>query len=132
MADITRLIIEANPTAVTAMIDRVVALAEVRIKEAAMVTAEAIATEARNRVARRTGLTAQGINIQETHRRDGYVILVDREDKPILPSWLEFGTKYMAAKPFLFVAARLQEDAHDRRMREALQSAIDDGSGGLG
>jgi len=32
----------------------------------------------------------------------------------------------MTAKPFLFVSARLEEGAHDRRAREAVQAAIDE------
>ena len=34
--------------------------------------------------------------------------------------------KFMTAQPFLFASARLEEGAHDRRAREAVQAAIDE------
>jgi len=100
-----------------------------RLKAAAKTTAEAIATEARARVRRRTGQTGDAITVEETHSGDGYVIYTGNGRQHIA-SFLEFGTKFMTAKPFLFASARLEEGAHDRRCREAVQAAID--STGLG
>ena len=118
------------------------------LKAAAKVTAERIATEARARVARRTGTTASLITVEETTSGDGYVIYVapdvtlslhtgpsgrthtQKVTYNALAGWLEFGTKFMSAKPFLFVSARLEEGAHDQRAREAVQDAIDES--GLG
>lgn len=103
-----------------------------KTKAAAEFTAHRIADEARSRVARRTGRTAGKIHVEEAHDGSGFVVLpwatletVD-EQSSNLPMWLEFGTKFMTARPYFFIAARLEEGAHDRRMREAIQEAIDE------
>jgi HK97 gp10 family phage protein len=95
------------------------------LKAAARITAEAIATEARARVRRRTGQTGEAITVEETHTGDGYVIFVGAGRQHV-GSFLEWGTRFMSAKPFLFASARLEEGAHDRRSREAVQAAIDE------
>jgi len=95
------------------------------LKAAAKVTADHIAAEARARVRRRTGQTGDAITVEETHSGDGYVIYTGNGRQHIA-SFLEFGTKFMTAKPFLFVSARLEEGAHDRRARDAVQAAIDE------
>jgi hypothetical protein len=94
-------------------------------KPAALVTAKNIAAEAGRRVARRTGKTAEGITVEETHAGDGYIVWVKRPELPNLPTWLEFGTEHMTARPFLFASAQLEVGAHDRRVREAVQDALD-------
>lgn len=113
-------------------------------KPAAKVTADNIAREARARVRRRTGRTAAGITVEESHDGQGYVVLPFNEQFELaiisagndqqpenLPIWLEFGTRFMTARPYFFASARLEEGAHDRRMRQAIQNAIDDvGLGG--
>lgn len=108
--------------------------AEARVKAAAKVTADRIQTEARARVRRATGATATAITVQEAPGPlGGYRVFVgptrdahgfSRPDN--LPLWLEFGTRYMGAQPFLFNSARLEEGPHLRRVAEALQDAIDD------
>lgn len=108
-------------------------------KAAARVTAERIVAGARARVRRRTGRTAAGITAEETYDGTGYVVLPfnaaferaliesGNDQQPAnLPLWLEFGTKKMTAKPFFFAAARVEVGAHDRRMRAAIQDAIDE------
>jgi len=95
------------------------------LKANAKVTADKIATEAGARIKRRTGRTGDAITVEETRNGDGYVIYVGNGRQHI-GSFLEFGTKYMTARPFLFVSARLEEGAHDRRSREAVQEAIDE------
>ena len=117
--------VDARPT--LAALDRLAEdLAAARTKAASKVTADAIATEAKRRVRRRTGLTAEGIVVEEDRARVGYVVLATRQQFPNLPHWLEHGTKFMTASPFFFPSARLEEAAHERRIREALQLAIDD------
>lgn len=101
-------------------------LAERHLKDAAYITAGAIAREARARVARATGETAQGITVQETYSRDGYVVFPHRPDQPGLPGWLEFGTEKMGARPWLFNSARLEELSHRRRVQQAIGFAIED------
>lgn len=96
------------------------------LKPAAKVTADNIAAEAGRRVKRRTGKTAAGITVEETHNGEGYVIWVKRPEMPNLPLWLAFGTKFMVGDDFLFASARLEAGAHERRAREAVQDAINE------
>lgn len=93
------------------------------LKAAAKVTADAIAAEARARIRRRTGKTGDAITVEETRSGDGYVIFVGAGRQHI-GSFLEFGTKFMPAKPWLFASARLEEAAHNRRASDAVQAAI--------
>jgi hypothetical protein len=95
------------------------------LKAAAKVTADHIQTEGRARIRRRTGQTGEKITVEEARSRDGYVIFVG-DPRTHIGSFNEFGTKFMTAKPFLFVSARLEEGAHDRRSRDAVQAAIDE------
>jgi HK97 gp10 family phage protein len=99
------------------------------LKANAKVTADNIAREAKARIARATGATAEAITVEETHNGDGYVVFVGNE-RTYIGRFLEFGTKFMAARPFLFTSARIEEGSHDRRALEAVQAAID--SKGLG
>ena len=114
---------EALLRAIDAMPDAVMAF----LKPASKTTADNIANEARGRVARRTGATGDAITVEEAHSGDGYVVYVANaaEDWPHLDIGLEFGTKFMTERPFLIVSARLEEGAHDRRARAAVQAAID-------
>lgn len=121
--------IEIDNTALLAALDRLGAAAETYLLAAATETANRIAAEARARVARRTGTTAHGIGIDTARTGTGVVVFADRPSNPGLPGWLEFGTKHMTARPFLFASARLEEGAHDRRVRDAIQAAIDEVNG---
>lgn len=97
------------------------------LKAAAKVTAENIAREAKSRIARRTGQTAEGIRVEEARKGDGYIVFVGNPGtggREHVGFFLEFGTKFMSARPFLFASARLEEGPHDRRSREAVQAAI--------
>jgi HK97 gp10 family phage protein len=117
--------IDVDTTALVAALDAIPAAVHAQLKAAAKVTADNIATEARARVKRRTGQTGDAITVEETHNGDGYVVYVG-DGRQHIGSYLEFGTKFMTAKPFLFASARLEEAAHDRRAREAVQAAIDE------
>jgi HK97 gp10 family phage protein len=120
-----RMTIDVDTTALVAALDAIPAAVHAQLKAAAKVTADNIATEARARVKRRTGQTGDAITVEETHNGDGYVVYVG-DGRQHIGSYLEFGTKFMTAKPFLFASARLEEAAHDRRAREAVQAAIDE------
>lgn len=120
------LIVEADATSVLKALDDVGEQAGPRMKAAALISAEHIRDEALRRVARRTGHTASGITLEEGHRITGYVVYVRGIDQRNLPIWLEYGTVKMRARPFLWVSAGLEQDAHERRMRDALQTVIDD------
>jgi HK97 gp10 family phage protein len=139
-----RMTITVDTTALLAALDALPDRVHAHLKAAAKITAENIAREARARVARRTGETAAHIRVEETHSGDGYIVWVAPEVRVshhtmpsgrshtqkvtynALAGWLEFGTRHMPARPFLFVSARLEEGAHDRRCREAVQAAIDE------
>lgn len=165
MADGVR--VTVDDSALLAALERVGVAAERYTKAAAKITADNVQREAKARVARRTGLTAQGILVREDYDRVGYVVvtsdvLAERRtmqqgmamgmrphramkwagrryyQEPHVGLWLERGTiqgkprsHTAAARPFFFPASELEQGAHGRRMREAIQQAIDaEGLGG--
>lgn len=94
-------------------------------KAASRVTADRVDAEATSRVARRTGATAEGIIVEETHDGTGYVVIATNPNTPGVPGFLEQGTAKMTKRPFLFVSAALEIGPHERRISEATQDAID-------
>lgn len=133
------LTIDVDSSEVLAALDALGELAAVYAKAAAMETAEAIDNNATARVRRRGGQTAANIvhsdhlpeylgGSPSTNRTAAFVYVraVRRPDN--LPLWLEFGTRYSSAFPFLFEAARLEEGPHLRRLSEQLQRACDEAS----
>lgn len=123
-----RMTITVDTKALLAAIDAVGPAVLVRLKRAAKITADNIDREATGRVARRTGETARSIHVEETRNGDGYVVMAydPAIGRAPVDQFLEFGTRYMPAKPFLFVSARLEEAAHDQRSRDAIQDGIND------
>lgn len=108
-------------------------------KPACKITALRVQAAARARVARRTGRTAAGISVEESHDGTGYVVLPfhagferallesGNDQQPAnLPYWLETGTRNMRARPYFFAGVALEQAGHDRRVREAIQDAIDE------
>jgi len=132
------LIVEVDAADVLAALAALPAAAAAAVKDASEVTAKAIADGTDRRFARRAAgptrgghHTAEGITIEETRDGGGFLVYVKSPQLPRLPTWLEFGTKYSAAHPALFPAARLEERAHLRRVSDALEHAIaDTGLGG--
>ena len=116
---------ELDTTAFFAALDVVPEGIERHLKGVAKVTADSIDAEASGRVRRRTGRTAERIIVAEAYRGDGYVVYVARP-RTFIGRFNEFGTRFMSARPFLFVSARLEEGAHLRRSLEAVQDAIDE------
>ena len=101
--------------------------ADALVKSAAKVTGDRIAREARRRVARATGHTAEQIRVEETDDGKGYIVLAnDPRDRKHIDKWLEFGTVHMTARPFLFASAQLEEGPHLKRVERAVQAAIDE------
>jgi hypothetical protein len=112
------------------------------LKPVAQQTADHIVAEAKARVARRTGHTAEQIRVEETGEPDVWEQLVldksadddfayiIRADDPTTKlhteKWLEFGTKFETPRPFFFVAADLERGAYERASRQAIQDAIDE------
>jgi hypothetical protein len=95
-----------------------------RTKAAAEVTAAAIVREAQGRVARRTGALASGIHYEESRDGTGYVVLAVRANRPNVGFWLEFGTRYMTKRPFMYASAAVEAPGHDRRMYDAVAESI--------
>ena len=95
-----------------------------RTKAAAEVTAAAIVREAQGRVARRTGALASGIHYEESRDGTGYVVLAIRAGRPNVGFWLEFGTRYMTKRPFMYASAALEQPGHQRRMQDAVAESI--------
>jgi hypothetical protein len=95
-----------------------------RTKALAEVTAGMIVREAQGRVARRTGTLASGIHYQESRDGTGWVVMAVRPDRPNVGFWLEFGTRYMTARPFLYVSAALEQAGHQRRIADAVAESI--------
>jgi hypothetical protein len=120
-----RMTIDVDTTALVAALEAIPDAVHAYLKAAAKVTAENIATEARARIRRRTGATGNAIVVEETHSGDGYVVYVG-DGRQHIGSYLEFGTRFMTGTPWLFPSARLEEGAHDRRSRDAVQAAIDE------
>ena len=121
-----RLTAEVDTAALIRALDRMPARVMVRTKAAAKVTADRIEREMRRRVPVRSGHTREQIRVEEDHARVGYVVLAnDPRERTHLELYLEVGTKYMTARPFFYNAARLEEGAHDRRMRAAIAEAIE-------
>lgn len=138
------LTIEIDTAALLQELGQFADAAEKHLKAAAKVTADNIVREARGRVARRTGETASHIVAEESRDKHGYIVWVQPDVKlslhtsrsgrthtqrvtyNALGGWLEHGTKYMTARPFLFVSARLEESSHTRRIQEALVAALAD------
>lgn len=124
------LTIEVDAEAVLAALVRVGDAAAAHVKAAAKVTADAIDRGATARARRRTGKTAEGIHVEETHDGEGYVVMPTFDSRGPIPIWLEFGTKHAAAYPSMYPAAELERGPHLRRMEEAVQAAVDES--GLG
>jgi hypothetical protein len=118
-----RMTITVDTRALIAALDTFADVLGVRLKADAKITADNIDREATGRVRRRTGATAEAIIVEETHSGDGYVVYVEGERHHV-GFFNEFGTKFMTAKPFLFASARLEEGAHDRRVRQTIQDVI--------
>jgi hypothetical protein len=103
-------------------------------KEAAHVTANNIANDARARVAHRgpdPTRAQQGrppiehfITVQEMTNDRGYVVVVQEPPQLYLPWELEYGTEFMDARPFFFSSAVIEYAAHSARMNDALVRAV--------
>lgn len=121
MAD--KFTIEVDTRELLAALDAIPDAVLAELKLEAKATAENIARDARLRVRRRTGRTGDAITVEEARDGKGYVVFIGA-DRSHIGHFLEWGTKFMTAKPFLMVSARLEEGSHDRRSREAIQRVI--------
>jgi hypothetical protein len=128
-----KLTVDVDSRALYATLDRLGAIGEKHVKAAAKVTATPSRTRCgaasvATRPARRDRATTPRKASPSTSRTMGRGTSSTSTVRtcPNLPLWLEFGTKHMTASPFAFNSARLEEGAHDRRTRAAVQDAIDE------
>lgn len=134
MSDDEILTVKANAATAHAAIDKLLELAPPRVRAAALITATRVRDEAQRRIRRRTGRTVAGIVVRELPSGTGYMIVAEGapgqpqtyRGAPAVPVWLEFGATSLrfGPKPFLLVSGKLEEQAHEGRISEALEGAI--------
>jgi hypothetical protein len=86
-------------------------------------------TKARGRLKRQlgpdaTGATEAGIVVEEMPSGRGYVVVSRRAEDPMVPIYLEKGTRRQKPRTFLDTSARLEEAPHERRIEDATNDAI--------
>lgn len=87
-------------------------------------SAHRIQTRARQRLdelTQGTGATAAEIKVFEEADKKQFLVLSEApEDRPAnLPTWLEFGTRYMEARPYMRPALDEEQDPYRREMERA-------------
>ena len=142
--------VDVDARGLLAAMDRLGHSLEARLLEVSRDTADQVAREAKSRVARRTGATAEGIIVERARVGAGYVVIAQKveprvigpnllphhraalqklsplkESRKNIPAWLEFGTNKMLRQPFLFPSVEIAREGHMRRLREAVQDGID-------
>lgn len=93
-------------------------------QDTARVTANAIAQRARQRVPVRTGRTQRSIRVVEDLAHHAYHVEVgahagmpaDREWPPNLPIWIEYGTRFIPARPFMRPAIDAEREPYRQRL----------------
>lgn len=99
------------------------------IKVASHTSADNIAREAKARLQRQlsgtsSGQTVAGIVVKSDRSGWGWIVDAGNTRMPMLDRWLESGTKKMAARPFFWESARIEQQAHVDRVRAAIQAAL--------
>jgi hypothetical protein len=156
MAD--ELTVEFDPMSLYRALDTLGGKAEAHLKRVAYETAKAVRYAQWTRIQRRTGATANTLEIREDRSGKGYVVLTNDvrteasrqaalrrralstkwRTRPVsklenvkhVGLYLEYGTVNMGARPFFWDAAQLESASYDRRVREAMSQAIEES--GLG
>lgn len=125
------LTITLDPTEVLAKLEgvRLTTALKPFIKVASRVSADNIAREAKARLSRQlsgtsTGQTVEGIRVRADRSGWGWVVLSGNAREPMLPHWLERGTRKMRARPFFDSSARLEETAHRGRIDAAIHAGL--------
>jgi hypothetical protein len=99
------------------------------VKAASRISADHIADEAAARLARQLSGTSSGTTVAEIavqSARDGWgwVVVSGNTRTPMLPRWLEAGTRHMKARSYFNSSALLEEAAHHERIAAAIQAAL--------
>lgn len=120
--------ITADATDLLALLDKAGQVVDDVCRDVSHETAKRVAFEARARVSRATGKTAEGIHVEEARDRRGYVVLAYdvNAGQPPVDYWLEYGTRHMHARPFFRSSATLEETGHLQRMTEAVAAALEE------
>ncbi len=71
-----------------------------------------------------TGETVEGIVIKKLRSGWGYIVDAGNATQPLLDLWLEKGTTNMPARPFFYDSARLEQQAHQDRVGNAIGAAL--------
>lgn len=101
------------------------------LRNVALITANRVKDRARAR----TPFDPKHRDVKRPHLRDTYRIVPDEPRKqfkvevggtvlPMLPVWLEFGTAYMSARPFLRPAADAEEAHYKQAMVTAAEAIV--------
>jgi hypothetical protein len=104
---------------------------EHRLLEEGRETAERLADTIRLRLHQSlspdaTGKTEHGIAAEVRRDGRGYVVVARRNPFPMLPRWLEHGTKHMPAHDFFDTSAAIEEGPYLRRVDNILAELIDE------
>ena len=115
----------------TAQIGRLDAVVTARLKQTAKASADRIAAHAAailRSTTHGTGRTANSIRVLDESSDKQYLVQCpgDSEQPANLPMWLERGTRYMSARPFMRPAADAEEARYRREMIAAAEGAIVD------
>lgn len=136
------MLIEAAKERMLQAIARVGDRAKARIEAASLETAQRVTEEMRRRIARSQGPwrgtdepTWQKIHHERARKGGGYVAMAfhsggkgsgGRTGQHHVDLYLEHGTKFMAAQPFLWASAAAEEAAHLRRLEAAVDEALEE------
>lgn len=130
--------VELDDAAVIAALDAYGDRAQPYINTASHDSAESMEREAESRLRRQlgpnaTGETVAGIESFPARDGNGYVVVSGNDRMPMLPDWIDDGTKRgkprshsEPARPYFDVSAELEKGAHRRRISDALQECADD------
>lgn len=128
--------IDVDATALKATLLRLDQIVKPFIKVASKISADHICADAKARLLRQlsgtsTGQTVAGIVVKSDRTGWGWIVDAGNVSTPMLDHWLESGTERMAARPFFYASAKVEEQAHGERIRAAIHAALSEqGLGG--
>jgi hypothetical protein len=74
-----------------------------------------------------TGATAGAIGVADDSAHQQFTVHVSPEDRPAnLPMWLEYGTRFLVARPFMRPAAAAENDRYVQNMTVAAERTAKD------
>lgn len=99
------------------------------VRAAARISADHIRDEARVRLQRQlsaaaTGETVASIRVTSDRSGWGWTVRAGKVSFPMIAYWLERGTEHQRARPYLDVSARLEQEAHTRRIEAAIRAGL--------